>query len=346
MKVVPHSSFFCFLFDLFLIGADHQIADLIGVSDRIVDLVAFDQHRLRIKQIRVFIHQFRVFVIDLLQCRENVMIRIDFQDLAGLDFILVRHLIQNLFHFHRQTFVGNQADRMGFQTGGQTDFFNFIAQRKYNNGGGTNSSDSSELVFLVFADEAAMLPVQDYLQEGEWETSTRIGVNYAGTLEDRTAFYEALNQKIRSLGPVQYATCLDYDRQEFKSMYGGLLFVGVFFSILFLTATVLIIYFKQISEAMDDREQYIILQKVGMDEQEVSATINRQVMLVFFLPLVTALIHTGFATPLMQTLLVALKLTNPIFTYACVSVCAVIFTIFYLIFYRMTSQIIKKEVAF
>ena len=189
-----------------------------------------------------------------------------------------------------------------------------FTQRKYNNGGGTNSSDSSELVFLVFADEAAMLPVQDYLQEGEWETSTRIGVNYAGTLEDRTAFYEALNQKVRNLGPVQYATCLDYDRQEFKSMYGGLLFVGVFFSILFLTATVLIIYFKQISEAMDDREQYIILQKVGMDEQEVSATINRQVMLVFFLPLVTALIHTGFATPLMQTLLVALKLTNPIFT--------------------------------
>ena len=222
-----------------------------------------------------------------------------------------------------------------------------FTQRKYNNGGGTNSSDSSELLFLVFADEAAMLPVQDYLQEGKWETSTRIGVNYSGTLENRTAFYEALNQRVRGSGvPVQFATCLDYDRQEFKSMYGGLLFVGVFFSALFLTATVLIIYFKQISEAMDDREQYILLQKVGMDEQEVSATINRQVMLVFFLPLITALIHTSFATPLMQTLLVALKLTNPIFTYACVSVCAVIFTIFYLIFYRMTSQIIKKEVAF
>ncbi len=222
-----------------------------------------------------------------------------------------------------------------------------FTQRKYNNGGGTNSSDSSELLFLVFADEAAMLPVQDYLQEGEWESSTRIGVNYSGTLENRMAFYEALNQRVRGSGvPVQFVTCLDYDRQEFKSMYGGLLFVGVFFSALFLTATVLIIYFKQISEAMDDREQYILLQKVGMDEQEVSATINRQVMLVFFLPLITALIHTSFATPLMQTLLVALKLTNPIFTYACVSVCAVIFTIFYLIFYRMTSQIIKKEVAF
>lgn len=222
-----------------------------------------------------------------------------------------------------------------------------FTQRKYNNGGGTNSSDSSELLFLVFADEAAMLPVQDYLQEGEWESSTRIGVNYSGTLENRMAFYEALNQRVRGSGvPVQFVTCLDYDRQEFKSMYGGLLFVGVFFSALFLTATVLIIYFKQISEAMDDREQYILLQKVSMDEQEVSATINRQVMLVFFLPLITALIHTSFATPLMQTLLVALKLTNPIFTYACVSVCAVIFTIFYLIFYRMTSQIIKKEVAF
>ncbi|WP_448910195.1 FtsX-like permease family protein [Holdemania massiliensis] len=219
--------------------------------------------------------------------------------------------------------------------------------RKYNNGGGTNTSNSSELLFLVFADEASLMSVQDYLQEGEWESNTRIGVNYAGTLEDRTAFYEAFNQKVRALdAPVRYATCLDYDRQEFKSMYGGLLFVGVFFSVLFLTATVLIIYFKQISEAMDDREQYLILQKVGMDEQEVSATINRQVILVFFLPLITALLHTGFAMPLMQTLLVALKLTNPVFTYTCVSVCAVIFTIFYLIFYRMTSRIIKKEVAF
>lgn len=219
--------------------------------------------------------------------------------------------------------------------------------RKYNNGGGTNTSNSSKLLFLVFADEASLMSVQDYLQEGEWESNTRIGVNYAGTLEDRTAFYEAFNQKVRALdAPVRYATCLDYDRQEFRSMYGGLLFVGVFFSVLFLTATVLIIYFKQISEAMDDREQYLILQKVGMDEQEVSATINRQVILVFFLPLITALLHTGFAMPLMQTLLVALKLTNPIFTYTCVSVCAVIFTIFYLIFYRMTSRIIKKEVAF
>lgn len=219
--------------------------------------------------------------------------------------------------------------------------------RKYNNGGGTNTSNSSELLFLVFADEASLMSVQDYLQEGEWESNTRIGVNYAGTLEDRTAFYEAFNQKVRALdAPVRYATCLDYDRQEFRSMYGGLLFVGVFFSVLFLTATVLIIYFKQISEAMDDREQYLILQKVGMDEQEVSATINRQVILVFFLPLITALLHTGFAMPLMQTLLVALKLTNPIFTYTCVSICAILFTIFYLIFYRMTSQIIKKEVAF
>lgn len=219
--------------------------------------------------------------------------------------------------------------------------------RKYNNGGGTNTSNSSELLFLVFADEASLISVQDYLQEGEWESNTRIGVNYAGTLEDRTAFYEAFNQKVRALdAPVRYATCLDYDRQEFRSMYGGLLFVGVFFSVLFLTATVLIIYFKQISEAMDDREQYLILQKVGMDEQEVSATINRQVILVFFLPLITALLHTGFAMPLMQTLLVALKLTNPVFTYTCVSICAILFTIFYLIFYRMTSQIIKKEVAF
>lgn len=222
-----------------------------------------------------------------------------------------------------------------------------FTQRKYRNGAGTNNSQSDDMIFLVVADEATLVEIQSILEPYDWSFYTRIGADYSGNSQKRTNFYEEFNQVVRGQGiKVTYATCLDYDRLEFRSMYGGLLFIGCFFSVLFLTATVLIIYFKQISEAAEDRGQYIILQKVGMDKNEVSAAINRQVAIVFFLPLGTALLHTAFSIPLIQILLVVLKLTDPIYTYASVSVCALVFAVFYLLFFRMTSQVVKREVAF
>ncbi len=92
-------------------------------------------------------------------------------------------------------------------------------------------------------------------------------------------------------------------RQDGYGLYGGLLFLGAFFGLLFLAVTVLIIYFKQISEGYEDKAQFMILQKVGMDDAQVKSTINRQVLFVFFIPLATTILHMVFASKIMARML-------------------------------------------
>ena len=76
---------------------------------------------------------------------------------------------------------------------------------------------------------------------------------------------------------------------------GGTLFIGIFLSIIFMLGTVLVIYYKQISEGYEDRERFVILQKIGLDDLQVKQTIRKQVLTVFFLPLIFAFIHLAFA---------------------------------------------------
>ena len=90
-------------------------------------------------------------------------------------------------------------------------------------------------------------------------------------------------------------SCREDERDEWYATYGGILFLGIYFGILFLLATALIIYYKQISEGSDDAGRYEILQKVGISGSEVKRSINSQILSVFFLPLGAALIHMLFA---------------------------------------------------
>jgi hypothetical protein len=76
---------------------------------------------------------------------------------------------------------------------------------------------------------------------------------------------------------------------------GGTFFIGIFLSIIFMLGTVLVIYYKQISEGYEDRERFVILQKIGLDDQQVKKTIRKQVLTVFFLPLIFAITHLAFA---------------------------------------------------
>ena len=91
---------------------------------------------------------------------------------------------------------------------------------------------------------------------------------------------------------------------------GGLLFLGVFLALLFVMAAVLIMYYKQISEGYDDRERYQIMQKVGLSRQEVRASIRSQVLSVFYLPLITAVIHVAFAFPIIVRLIALFNLND------------------------------------
>lgn len=127
-------------------------------------------------------------------------------------------------------------------------------------------------------------------------------------------------------------------RASFYELYGGLFFIGIYLGSMFIMATVLIIYYKQISEGYDDRERYQIMQKVGMSKKEVKRSIRSQVLSVFFLPLVVAVIHVAVAFKVMTKILGVLNLTNvPLFA-GCTVVTIAVFAVFYIIVYSITAK--------
>lgn len=135
------------------------------------------------------------------------------------------------------------------------------------------------------------------------------------------------------------------NEKDFYVLYGGLFFLGLFLGIMFLMVTVMIIFYKQISEGYDDRERYIIMEKVGMSHAEVKATIQSQIRIVFFLPLVMAAIHVAAAFPMIRRLLAMLNLTNvPLFV-TCLVVTILIFTAIYYLVFRITSKAYDKIVS-
>ena len=132
--------------------------------------------------------------------------------------------------------------------------------------------------------------------------------------------------------------CKAQERDEFYGTFGGIFFLGIFLSIIFLSATVLIIYYKQITEGYEDEARFEIMRKVGMTAQDIRNSINSQMLTVFFLPLATATIHTIFAFSIVQKLLAIFNLYNTALSLTVTLVTIVIFGIFYGIVYKITSN--------
>ncbi len=128
------------------------------------------------------------------------------------------------------------------------------------------------------------------------------------------------------------------NREDFYSSYGSLFFLGIMLSTVFLFATVLIIYYKQISEGYEDQTRFEIMQNVGMTKVEIRQSINSQMRTVFFLPLVTAVLHLAFAFPMIQKLLMIFQIDHPKLLLVIAAVSVFIFAIFYTLIYRITSN--------
>lgn len=127
-------------------------------------------------------------------------------------------------------------------------------------------------------------------------------------------------------------------RTDFYSMYGSLLFVGLFFVALFLITTVLIIYYKQITEGYEDRQRFRIMRQVGLSDAEVRTSIRRQVQMVFFLPIIVALVHIAFAFPALQKIMTLFEMHNTPLFIGCVAVSALVFLGFYTGVYLITAR--------
>ena len=133
---------------------------------------------------------------------------------------------------------------------------------------------------------------------------------------------------------------------DFYIMHGGILYVGIFIGVLFLMATVLIIYYKQIQEGYEDSNRFLIMQKIGMEKELVKKTILRQVLLVFFLPIIIATVHIFFAYKITFRVLLMLGVRNESLFIMCLLSIIAIFIIVYTVIYFITSKIYYNIIKF
>lgn len=130
-------------------------------------------------------------------------------------------------------------------------------------------------------------------------------------------------------------------QQEYESYYadnGSLLFIGIFLGSLFLMGTAMIIYYKQISEGYEDQKRFEIMQKVGLSRREVRSSVRRQILMVFFLPLLMAMLHITMAFPMIRRLLLLFGMTNTKLFIGCTAGTVLLFAVVYGLIYLMTAR--------
>ncbi|MDO4344101.1 MAG: FtsX-like permease family protein [Eubacteriales bacterium] len=161
-----------------------------------------------------------------------------------------------------------------------------------------------------------------------------------GTQEESAAFYHRLEEKLQADSRITNynSDSRTLARDDLYQLYGGILFLGIYLGTLFLMATVLIIYYKQIIEGYEDQNRYVILKKVGMDKKEVKRSIRSQILILFFLPLGTALLHCLAAFRLMTKILQAFYMNNILLFAGVTAAVAAIFTLVYILVYSITAK--------
>lgn len=215
-----------------------------------------------------------------------------------------------------------------------------------------NGFDSAQMgsnYYIVVKDEATLQALYTKQLAAYGEDSSQIKSCYGFELNADAQVKSDVAKQLEDTVMQSGLDCSFESRQasqeSFYSLYGGLFFLGIFLGILFIMATVLIIYYKQISEGYDDKERFEIMQKVGMSRQEVKASIRSQVLTVFFLPLVTAGIHVSFALSVILKLLALLNMDNTNLFLLCTLGVFLLFALCYGVIYTLTAKAYYKIVS-
>lgn len=205
-------------------------------------------------------------------------------------------------------------------------------------------SDEAHL-FLVVSDQAAAEAICD-LDASRSARQFRVQMNLAGKdFQEKLAQTERLVLELSKRdGGVGFTSKQD-QAQDFYAMYGGFLFLGVFLGLLFLLATVLIIYYKQISEGYEDQRRYLILRQVGMSRREINASIQSQILLVFFLPLGAAALHVFMAFPMLSRMLELFNLYDVGLFALCTAGTLAVFCLIYALVFAWTARAYSRLVG-
>lgn len=204
-----------------------------------------------------------------------------------------------------------------------------------------NKSSTVDGYYLVLPDEGHVQQALEEYNAGSAASASyayKISFDMTGTDKEKKEAAEAVETRLAEEFSYSYCESRVLSEENFYELYGSLLFMGIYLGAMFLMATVLIIYYKQISEGYDDRERYQIMQKVGMSRAEVKRSIRSQVLMVFFLPLVTAVIHNVVAFRIVKMLLQTLNLVNVPLYLGCTLWTICIFALFYAVVYAVTAR--------
>ena len=196
-------------------------------------------------------------------------------------------------------------------------------------------------VSLVVADETVISAIGAQDRNG-LDREFRIQMDLDGTEAQKLACVDLL---LNGTGGGTAINSRQDNAVDLYAMYGGFLFLGIFLGLLFLLATALIIYYKQISEGYEDQRRYQILRQGGMTDREVRASIHSQILLVFFLPLCTAGIHTAAAYPMVSKLLTLFQLTSTGHYALCTAGTLAVFCAVYALVYGLTARAYRRIIA-
>lgn len=192
--------------------------------------------------------------------------------------------------------------------------------------------------YIVVKDSNILKSIyKDMSNEDLENTKYNILFNVSGDKNYIMNFCSDISSKVNEMYKGD-CTSIYTDRENLYTINGGFLFIGVFLGLLFTMATVLIIYYKQISEGYEDSERFNIMQKVGMSKDEVKSTISKQILMVFFLPLITAVIHMAFAFKEMKKILSVFSISNTKILLQCTVGTIIVFTIVYILVYMLTAK--------
>lgn len=218
------------------------------------------------------------------------------------------------------------------------------------------SYTSFNVDYIVLSDESVLEHIYTAINEEmkntvEYFVKHYIFFDIDGTDEDKQAAYTACNAAVSNFGKdressYSYSVALrDNEKEGFYEIFGSLLFLGIVLGLLFMIVTVMIIYYKQVSEGYADRERFIIMQNVGMSRDEVKSAIHSQVLTVFFLPLVTAFMHLAFSYPITSRVLALFQMSNTGVFALCLVITAAVFALIYMAVYMITARTYYKIVS-
>ncbi|WP_049504804.1 ABC transporter permease [Streptococcus oralis] len=163
--------------------------------------------------------------------------------------------------------------------------------------------------------------------------------------DDFDAYVNNFSHNLKSEDAMVYNGTTKTDAiAEMNALFGGILFIGIFLSIIFMIGTVLVIYYKQISEGYEDRERFVILQKVGLDQKQIKQTINKQVLTVFFLPVIFAFLHLAFAYHMLSLILKVIGVVDTAMMLSVTLTICGIFALIYVLIFMITSRSYRRIV--